>query len=382
MIVGCDQQVLEGLKKSLRPFENVWSVELSTADELAARLATPADALIVDARPADTTGSVLETWRHAAPSMVRAVLAAPDVAPDVALRLLGSAHQLIRKPVVPAQLFELVERLCVVLETLSANRVKTVLGQLGSLPALPATYAKLRELTADADFSLDAVASVVEVDPGTTANVLRIMNSAFFGLPRRVSSVRETVRYLGIQQLKNIVLTVEVFEGVATGRVARDLQGRALARACAMREVLGRTPLAEPAFAAGVLADVGPLLLATRLPIDAMAIAKEAATAQRPVVDLERERLGASHAEIGGALLAMWNMPTSLVEAVMLHHQPPQMTAAPNVATALALVTAIEESLGEAASGQRERLVERLAESFPLVNTAAVRRQFSVREAA
>jgi HD-like signal output (HDOD) protein len=213
---------------------------------------------------------------------------------------------------------------------------------------------------------------------------LRIINSAYFGLPRRVSSVRETVRYLGTQSLKNIVLTVEVFEGMASGKTARALQLEALARACAMREVLGRTPMAEAAFATGVLSDVGQLLLATRLPVDSMGIMKEAQASRRPLVEVERERLGATHAEVGGALLSLWNLPTSIVEAVLMHHEAPEMTAAPNVSTALAFVCAIEDSqLLPSDDPHRRRLEDtatRLSESFPTVNLGAIKRQFAMRE--
>jgi HD-like signal output (HDOD) protein len=258
-----------------------------------------------------------------------------------------------------------------------------VLGQLGALPALPATYQKLVELTANPDVSLDAVSSVVERDPAISAAVLRIINSAYFGLPRRVSSVRETVRFLGMQPLKNIVLTVEVFEGLASGRAAQVMQQEALARACAMREVLGRTSLAESAFAAGVLCDVGSLLLVTRLPIDAKAIGKYVEIGS-PTCHAELERLGCTHADLGAAILARWNLPNALVEAIALHHSPAESSPAPTLGTALALVTAVEYS--HTTRGDLKRSLrataERLIAAFPTVNIEQLDRYFAKAEAA
>jgi HD-like signal output (HDOD) protein len=202
-----------------------------------------------------------------------------------------------------------------------------------------------------------------------TGAVLRIINSAYFGLPRRVSSVRETVRFLGMQPLKNIVLTVEVFEGLATGTCARVLQQEALARACAMREVLGRTPLAESAFAAGVLADVGVLMLNARLPIDAAAINRRVQGGELPWV-AELDRLGCTHAEIGAAILARWNLPNAMVEAIALHHQPPQNVPAPTVATATSWAAAARHS-SSASSGGRSGM---MTPSTPLCAQVATKR--------
>jgi HD-like signal output (HDOD) protein len=385
-VISGDTQVLEGLRRSLRVFQNAWATHFveSTTEALAALTLHPVEALICDSK---ISGLELEPFldqvRERWPVVVRAVLCGAEVKPEQAQRLSRVAHQVLKKPLIPGQMFDLVERASLVLATVRSDRVKLVLSKLGSLPALPATYGRLSELTANPDVSLDDVAAVVERDPAITANVLKIINSAYFGLPRRVSSVRETVKYLGIQPLKNIVLTVEVFEGMASGKTAKALQMDALARACAMRELLGRTPMAEAAFAAGILADLGQLLIATRLPIDVQAIQK--AQGGRTQEEVERERLGSSHAEIGGALLSLWNMPAALVEAVTLHHTPPDAAATANVPTALALVCAMEEEVHTVGAGRKAELkatIEKLAQIFPTVNLQAVRRQLAPRDEA
>ncbi len=384
VVLSGDVQVLEGLRRSLRVFQNAWVTHFvdTTTDALGALSLHPVEALICDSK---VTGLDLEVFlsqvREKWPTVVRAVLCGTDVTPEQAVRLASAAHQVLKKPLLPGQVFDLVERASMVLGLVRSERVKLVLAGLGSLPGLPVTYAKLSGLTSNSDASLDEVASLVERDPANSANVLKIINSAYFGLTRRLSSVREAVRYLGIQPLKNIVLAAEVFAGIASGPAA-NLQASALARAFAMRELLGRTPLAEAAFAAGILADVGQLLIATRLPVDMAAIRKEMAV--RPQEDAERGRLGSSHAELGGALLSLWNLPAALVEAVTLHHTPPSAVATATVPTALALVCAMEEE----AQAEGERIAElratiaKLAEVFPTVNLQAVRRQLAPREQA
>jgi HD-like signal output (HDOD) protein len=386
VVVSEDPQVLEGMRRSLRVFQNAWAMSFvhSAADAFAVMAREAVGAVLLDSKVEGmAVEAFLDSLRTQWPLAVRAVLCGVEVKPEQAHRLTRLAHQLLKRPLLPGQMFDLVERACLVVSTLRSERLKLVLSKLGSLPALPETYHRLSTLTENPDVSLDEVASVVEKDPAITANVLRIMNSAYFGLPRRVSSVRETVKYLGIQPLKNIVLTVEVFEGLATGKTARALQFEALSRACAMRELLGRTPLAEQAFAAGVLADVGQLLIATRLPIDLAAIEKLSTSGVRRE-DIERERLGSSHSEVGGALLALWNLPVALIEAVTLHHTPPEAAATANVSTALALVCALEEEGGanDTRKAELKATIARLSEVFPTVNLQAVKRQLIPREQA
>ncbi|MDP1829906.1 MAG: HDOD domain-containing protein [Archangium sp.] len=320
--------------------------------------------------------TLLARFKERFPGVARTVLAPAELKGEVIARLQVLSHQVMRKPLLPALLFDLVERTVAVIQSLSSDRLRVVVGQLGDLPPLPATYAKISQMAQDPDVSMDAVAAVVERDPAITAAVLRIINSAYFGLPRRVSSVRETVRYLGIVPLKNLVLTVEVFEGLAKGKRALALQHEALLRAYAMRELLGRTALAEQAFVAGILADVGQLLLLARLPVDAMAIEKQVESGVLPWV-AQAERLGCTAATIGAQLLARWNLPASLIEAVALHHQP-RAAAALNVTTALSLVSAVEWS---ARAPEKLRLefrktAEELITAFPSSTVESIGRYF------
>jgi HD-like signal output (HDOD) protein len=378
LVVEPNEQVAEGYRRLLRVYSNAWSLAFAkdAPGALAAVAAGAASVVIADARTADLEPMLLELktrW----PSVARVVLAGPEVKEKDAYRLGAVAQQVLRKPFIPTQLFDLVERTCQVVGSLHNPRLQVVLGQLGALPALPQTYARLAELSGDPRATLDEMATVAERDPAIAGAVLRIINSAYFGLPRRVSSVRETVRYLGIQPLKNIVLTVEIFEGLASGKAAKALQETALSRALAMREVLGRTPHAEAAFAAGILADLGHLLLVTRLPIDAAALQKASDGGQLPW-DAEQARLGCTHADLGAAILASWNLPASLVEAVALHHQPPRASPAPSVATALALVTAVEYSFQTRDQTRQDLLdtVELLAPAFPTLQLDSVREHF------
>ncbi|MFZ5441729.1 MAG: HDOD domain-containing protein [Myxococcota bacterium] len=377
LLVEPDEQVAEGLRRSLRPFSNAWDMQFVEAAEVAWERGAEVTVLVCDASlPA--AEELLALFKERYPRVVRTVMAPADVRPEALARYQALSHQVLRKPLLPSVLFDLVERTAGVIESLANPRLQTVIGQLGDLPPLPHTYAKLAQMSQDPDVSMDSVAAVVERDAAISSAVLRIINSAYFGLPRRVSSVRETVRYLGIVPLRNLVLTVELFEGLASGKRAQQLQEEALLRAYAMRELLGRTRLAEQAFIAGVLSDVGQLLILSRLPVDAMAIEKAVEGGKLPWLAQE-ERLGCSSAQIGAQLLARWNLPATLVEAVALHHQPPRGELTENLTTALALVSAVEWSCRAppALRGDFRRIAEQLLPAFPTATLETIGRYFS-----
>lgn len=376
LILEPDPQIAEGLRRSLKVFSATWDVSCVHDAATALNSRESADVLICDARVPDVE-TLLMDFRAKAPRVVRTVLAANDAKPEHIARMQAAAHQLLRKPILPPLLFDLVERTVAVISALGNERLQVVLGQLGDLPPLPATYSKLVQMSQDPEVSMAAVSAVVERDPSIAAAVLRTINSAYFGLPRRVSSVAETVRYLGIGPLKNLVLTVEIFEGLAQGRRAVQLQQEALLRAYAMRDLLGRTPLAEQAFMAGILSDVGQLLLLTRLPIDAMAIDKAVEAGRLPWV-VQQERLGCTSATLGAQLLARWNLPAALVESVALHHGAPIGAPAQNLTTALTLVSAVEWSRRAPDSLRVEfkKLAEELITSFPTSSLDTIGRYF------
>ncbi|MFO0597017.1 MAG: HDOD domain-containing protein [Myxococcaceae bacterium] len=380
VIVEGDGEVAEGLRRSLRGYAAEWELTV-VGDALAveAELAQPSapDVVICDAS-VNGVENLLLHLKLKAPRVVRAVLAGAEVNAEVIARLQGTAHQVLRKPLLPAMLFDLVERTVAVINALGNERLQVVIGQLGDLPPLPATYSQLSQMTQDPDVSLTRVTAVVERDPSIVAAVLRMINSAYFGLPRRVSTVAETVRYLGIGPLKNLVLTVELFEGLATGRRAVTLQQEALLRAYAMRDLLGRTPKAEQAFMAGILSDVGALLLLTRLPIDAMAIDQAVEAGRLPWV-VQQERLSCTSAHIGAQLLTRWNLPQALVEAVALQNEEPRGTPAPTLGTALALVSAIEWSVRapEPLRGDFRKRAAELVTAFPAASLEAIGRYFN-----
>jgi len=178
--------------------------------------------------------------------------------------------------------------------------------------------------------SVESIGGIIRQDPPTTAKVLQMANSAVFGLQLQVNEPGEAVAYLGLEATRTLVLmahTFSEFDRLPRGGFSIDelwyhsvLVGQ-YARQIALFEEQP-VSIAEMTYAAGLLHDLGKVLFAANLPVPFGQAVQLAKQQQLSLHDAERRLFGATHAEIGASLLAIWGLPPALVEAVALHHQP------------------------------------------------------------
>jgi putative nucleotidyltransferase with HDIG domain len=157
-----------------------------------------------------------------------------------------------------------------------------------------------------------------------SAKVLQMVNSAFFGLGQQITHVHDAIAYLGLNLVRDLVVTSEVLSSAeGSSRLPKDIIERLRAHSVAVSVVaasLGqRVRLNQQAFVAGLLHDIGWLVLAAQAPERLQAVASMAQKG-RALDEVEHEILGASHAEVGAYLLSMWGLPSAIVEAVAHHH--------------------------------------------------------------
>jgi putative nucleotidyltransferase with HDIG domain len=196
------------------------------------------------------------------------------------------------------------------------------------LPALPQVFVQLQEAIKAKNSSADNLAAIVSQDPSLTAFLLRMVNSAFYSLPMQIDTISRAVTVVGVNQLTTLavgtsvlslfkdvpgdVLDMEQFwkHSVACGLIARRLS-----------RITGRGD-PERAFVAGLLHDIGQLILLQAVPERALAVLAHARTRDVLLYAEEKALLGFDHATLGGMLLRKWNFPFVLVSAVLEHHQP------------------------------------------------------------
>lgn len=267
---------------------------------------------------------MLNRVRDQYPQIVRIVLTGQTEL-NTALRVVPVAHQFLAKPCDTGVLRVAIERACHLQSLLNDDTIRRNVAAMGDLPSLPRIYHDLTHALSDPDVSLQKVARIVEQDVGISAKILQLVNSAFFGLSHSITNIQSAVSYLGIATLKNLVLSVEVFRAFQPKRALRGFSLEALQyHSRLVAHVAVRLPvskhLTDTVFVAGMLHDVGKLILAAKFSDRFEKALADAENEHGPLYKVEERERGFSHAEIGAYLLGLWGLPYNVVEAVAFHH--------------------------------------------------------------
>jgi HD-like signal output (HDOD) protein len=304
----------------------------------------PFDVVISDMRMPGMDGAALlkivaERWPHT----IRIVLSG-YAEEEQSARLLSVAHQYVSKPCDAQEIEALIDRCMQLHNVLADDRLRTVVGRIKRLPAMPATYAKLREAMSRPDTSAKQIAAIIYEDPPIAARVLQVVNSAFFRLARRIANIEQAVSYLGFTAIRNLVMSAEVFASWTVGSgppglEPERLQARAHKVAAAAQKLAGRGSAADDALLAGLFHNIGYWVLLVECKEDLQRALDIARSQGIPMYEAERQIIGASHAEIGAYLLGLWGLPYSVIEAVAFQYRTAQVQQA-HFDVLAALVTA------------------------------------------
>jgi len=337
LFVDDQPNVLSGLRRMLRTLRNEWQMEfVQSGDEALAIMAkSPFDVIVSDLRMPGMDGiQLLTEVMKRYPKTVRIILSGQADRASV-LRAVTPAHQYLSKPCDSETLKATVARACSLRDALSHESLKRLVSKVTTLPSLPHVYTKLLEELQSEDTSVRDVAELIARDVGMTAKLMQMVNSSFFGIPRRVESPTQAAALLGLDVLRPLVLSAGVFsqfhpegcrEFSVDALMEHSLAVSRLAEKIA-KSHSDNKELAEDALLAGLLHDVGQLLMAAHLPEQyrqALALARKNGISLR---DAELECLHASHADVGAYLLGLWGLADPIVEAVAFHHQPTKCTA-------------------------------------------------------
>jgi HD-like signal output (HDOD) protein len=329
LFVDDERSLLDGLRARLRPQRTRWQMSFVDSGHLALEFLAhePVDVVVSDIRMPGMDGTaLLEQVRDRYPGVARIVLSGH--ADDGALiRAMATAHVFLPKPCEAGVLEGVVERVCGLQRRLSDEAIRAAIGQLTCLPAPPAAYSRLLAAVTENGEGARAVGSVVREDPALGVQILRVVNSPYFGVGRAVLDLGEAVVFLGMSMVRQLALTVELFrqassepslEGISLDEVRRH----SLLSAGIASSIVSSPRAKEMAFIAALLHDVGKLLLATKLQDRGREVIVAMRQEGKPMHVVEQQLFGVTHAEIGGYLLGLWHLPFAVVEAVANHHTP------------------------------------------------------------
>ena len=221
-----------------------------------------------------------------------------------------------------------------------------LIDRIDRLHSAPHVACQVLRLLQDEDYQTNELVGCLQADPALASSVLRLVNSSYFGLARHVGSLQHAVTFLGSRSLRLAVLSFGLLKQLVRdtpARVYQDFWRRSLTMASVGSRLAARQTgsAADEAYSAGLLADVGLLVLAQ---VDTKGYIKlyEKVGHSQLLIESERERYGFHHGQLGARLLNRWNLPLALTEAVSEHH------ACPTTDRPLAMITHIADVLADA----------------------------------
>ncbi len=223
--------------------------------------------------------------------------------------------------------------------------LEEIVRRVDELPALPQNAHQVIKLTEDPKSTVTDLSAAISRDQALSAKVLRMANSAYYGYARRIFTISDAVLILGYGTIRNLVMAASVYNVMD-----RELPGYVLARGELWKQSIVAALLArklarkcefdnpEKAFVAGLMHDIGKIILNTYMADAYTVIIEKVNTERIPFMTAEEEVLGFNHAIVGGKVAEKWNLPEELVESISLHHEPRAARVAPAL-TAIAHLT-------------------------------------------
>ncbi|MDH3879194.1 MAG: response regulator [Desulfobacterales bacterium] len=332
IFVDDEPMVLKGLQRTLRKMRGEWEMTFTSSSKEALDILGSGsfDVIVSDLRMPEMDGmQLLAEVKSKHPQVVRIILSG-QVEQESTFKSVQVAHQSLSKPCDADILKHTLNKLFGLRNLLEDESIKRIVSQTETLPSLPEVYTDVISELQSADPSVQKVGEIISTDLAMTAKILHVVNSAFFGLVRKINNPKEAVMLLGTETIKALVLSVKIFSQFNQKKFAwfnfdelfnHSMSVSMFAQTISRQEHLDQT-LVNNALMAGMFHDLGKLILVTNFQEPYQQVLTEAAKTRQNLWDLEIERFGTSHAEIGAYLMGLWGLEYPVIEAIAFHHCP------------------------------------------------------------
>jgi HD-like signal output (HDOD) protein/ActR/RegA family two-component response regulator len=329
VFVDDEPNILDGLRRMLRSLRAEYDMYFAAGGREALEMMgkNRFDVVISDMRMPGMDGAqLLETIQKEHPHTIRIMLTGQADETSI-MRTVGVAHQFLAKPCDPEKLKTILIQTSALQDILSDGPMKGLISQIGALPSLPTVYAKLQKAIATPDVDIAEVVKIIEQDIAMSAKVMQLVNSAFFGIYKKVDSPGRAVALLGLDTIKILVLGVEIFSQVKIPREifqidmlwSHSLAVGKIAKAIANHTTEDKEIISN-AFLAGILHDIGKLVLVSKLPAQYHEVIDLAHKRTLTLPEAEQTIFGADQSAVGAYLIGLWGFSSPIIEAIGFNH--------------------------------------------------------------
>jgi len=330
LFVDDEPNILMGLKRMLRPMRDKWEMLFaeSGARALEIMAAQHVDAIVSDMRMPGMDGpELLHRVMREHPDTIRFALSGYSDQ-ELVSQSIAPTHQYLTKPCDEKQLVEALEQAMLARELVPNQSLLEKIARIEYLPVLPDVYNRITAELAKGEPSPKEIGDIVARDVGMSANILKLINSAYFGLPRHIAAPQQAVIVLGVNVIRSVILSLHIFKSFEN-RIrpsfslpmlwGHSMRVAAIAKSIAAQERLPKDE-SDHAYISALLHDVGKLLLDAHCQEECNRVYEVVQAENRRVAEVEAELLGLTHAEVGAYLLGLWGLPRNVVMAVARHH--------------------------------------------------------------
>jgi len=332
LFVDDEPKLLDGLRRMLHPMRKDWDMVFahSGSEALDLLAQSPFNVIVSDMKMPRMDGHQLLTSVKAKYPQVARIALSGQTSRETFLHSAGPIHQFLSKPCTAETLKNAIARVCSFRDMISNENLQKLTSHLESLPSVLMLCTELLEELQSEEPSTKKICKIIAQDMGISVKILQLVNSAYFGIRHSVSNISQAVNLLGLDTIKTLVVSAKIFSQFQQTNGA-EVSLKALwdhsitvtgwTQAIAKSENVDQQ-LIDEFILAGMLHDVGKLVLACQLPKEYEQVLALSTRKNLPLFTAERKVIGTSHAEVGAYLLGLWGFSHNVAEAAAFHHHP------------------------------------------------------------
>lgn len=330
IFVDDEPNVLAAIRRMLRSKRNEWDMEFAESGAIALSLFEEQvfDVIVSDIRMPNMDGAeLLHMIKDNYPGVVRIALSGQVDLAEV-IRSIRAVHQYISKPCEAEELIQKIEGALISRTVLTDPQMQSIVTEIDSLPVIPRVFQAIQDELKQPEPSIEKIAHYIAMDVGLVAKILKLVNSPYFALPRHIDSIMQAITMLGLETIQALVLSSHLFSMYDEKSIPNfslellwDHSFRVSNIACLIGqcEGLDRDTVVQ-ARMAGLLHDVGKLILASNFPDKYQTVMKLISEKEAPINACEKDVFGTTHAQLGAFIMGLWGMSGDVVKAIGYHH--------------------------------------------------------------